>query len=560
MSVSSDPRHLGAFKTHFPGSSFSLDTWASLARERRPSRQKFHQRNQVKASRSHLRSLSSSPAPTPVVFSELAFLNKPSHQVTTAEDDERSERSGPSTSGRSSRPQSDKVDVTDGQIPPKEDNEGQASSAPLGQTQGPLARPQSIVWDIESQNDCLSDPVQSDAGLAATSIALNLRSSHWFAPPGPGKMDEQAIHSKPSPPQPIRMSSRSHSLPEVRERCNSGGDDQSTSLHPSHSASQGGYRQQCHSPERVTLLHSRPSVSRLVAPSPVPDAVEAPHVQVLGIPDGELDIGRVQTGILPFVDSFLEVPRSISAYHMEPPEIPSGINDNHVNEICRQPARTCARPFHFRSPAAQLREATSSVSFENDALEYYQTTGEQEHFSDLSYDPNNCPPFDWLSFCDPVAPRYEGESVGVVNDFGTAHDIDFARDLDVPDDYDYDYVGELNLRDFEQNVAGGHELEHGYGSEYGTVEDIDYFESQYDDPNASGDEVDFHESDQGELQNVITVDEDPEDDQPLAPALFEGRALLLGFSTSIGRQRSGLSDAEVDVAKRLHSHWRPQKL
>jgi len=287
-------------------------------------------------------------------------------------------------------------------------------------------------------------------------------------------------------------------------------------------------------------------------PSPVPDAVEDRHLE---IPDSELDIGHPQTGILPFVDSSLEVPRSISAYQLEPSEIPSGINDNHTNEICHQPARTCARPFHFRSPAAQLQEATSAISLENDALEYFQTIGEQEQFSDLYYDLVNCPPFDGLGFCDSVVPQYEADSDGVVHDFNTAHDIDLARDLDAPyDNYEYDYDGELNLRE-----VGGHESEHGYGSEYGSVEDIDYFEGQYD-PNVFEDEDDFHESDQGELQNGITVDEDAEDDQPLAPGLFEGRALLLGFSTSIGKQRNGLSEAEVDVAKRLHGHWRPQRL
>lgn len=429
-------------------------------------------------------------AATAAVFSELAFLNKPSYQIST-EDDVGSEQSHPCDASGQTR---SKVD----QAP---DIRKEGGDRPLGEIQDPSEGPRSIMWDIESRNSCLADPVRSDA-RATASMVLDLCNSHWFAPPDPP--------------------SRRHSLPKAE----GDKDDPSSSLHPSHSASQGGYRP------------AQPSASKYfsqaAAPSPKPSS---PNEDPFEIGNDELDIGKD----LPFVDAFLEVPAH-SRTSVQPVD---------VGETCHSPAARPARPFRFRIPATQV-DAASAMSLAGDTRYYQQ--GQPCHVSHPRFD---------VDICDSWVPWYEddGDSardVGTVapdldgqyDDYGDgAYDVgigdlygDGAYDVSIDDLYD-------DCGDGAYDVGIGDPYDdYGYdpgqdGSGYGFMENYDW-----------DDEDGFQESDQGEPSFSC------EDEQPLAAGLFEGRALLLGLLTSDRRQQSGLSEAEVDVAKRLDGHWWPQRL
>ncbi|KAL4075924.1 hypothetical protein J3A83DRAFT_2083345 [Scleroderma citrinum] len=500
-------------------------------------------------------SSSKKSAPSPILFSEFAFLNKPSQKVSPAKDDAGSERSHSSRSSQSSHSNR----ATDSRFSPKKDAECRKVSAPHTKMQDPLERPQSVVWDIKSQKTCPPGPVQSDVGATA-SVVLNLRSSHWFAPPDPENVhNEPVIHSKPSPPRQMKMPSRSHSLPGILEKCS---DDQSSSLHPSHSASQAGYYQPCHTPEHVTF-HSQPETSkyfsRRVEPSYVPDPrpSSAPgcNFQVLGTPDEELNTGHMQPVIPSFMDPSLQIPQSVLI--CPDPELLSGLSNSPVNELCHQPIPKGVRPFYGKFPMAQLMETASSASLEDDARGYYECI--EERPADPYSEPIGCSTFDGFSLDSALVSLYESDDNNeIANDFTAEQDIDLTRDFNIP----YDYDEELSVRALEQGAVGadsGHDLEDRLQRGCNFVEggvDIDYFDDQYDDSNAFGNDDGFHRSDR-EMRSSV-MDEDAEGELPLAPGLFEGRALLLGLLTSM-KQQSGLSDAEVDVAKRLHGHWRPRR-
>ncbi|KAI6047259.1 hypothetical protein EDC04DRAFT_2887066 [Pisolithus marmoratus] len=465
-------------------------------------------------------------APCADSFSELAFLNKA--KAINSKDVADSDAS-PSAPQQSSHPPSDRDDIPNHRSTPDKDAKNQKSVGDQLQSRELPEEHQSIVWDIESQNGCLSDAQNSSAGSAAkasASVVVNVRTSRWFAPANTYTApDRLEIESKPSKRTPSKRGLLlSRSLPCVVESDKADPvllrDREGSSLHPSHSASQTEYFSQ---------------------PCPVSATATRRFVQETSV--GTQMLGQGGNSVTFDVDSIpgefsppsFDTSRGLAAH-----EIRDGWT---AIEVSSQPPAmfpTDVGPFCVTSVAhEQPGTAPSYVSFDDRG--YYETVDDRQPFHTLN-EPIGYPPSDEIGFYDCEAPWY-GDDPSMMDDLGVEPNFDFwpeshveDRELtDAADGQDPDTIKEAGLDDEPERECEVYPT--GYR---GSVADDmdDYCVWQHDDN-----------------EHVLGGE------QPQALNFQEGRALLLGISTPPRLQGpNGLFRAELDVATRLRDHWQRQRL
>ncbi|KAI6105652.1 hypothetical protein F5141DRAFT_140958 [Pisolithus sp. B1] len=184
-------------------------------------------------------------APRADAFSELAFLSKA--KITGCNDGGDSETASLSASQQLSQPLSDRDDTPNHCSTPDKDDDNQKMVGNQLKTQELPEEHQSVVWDIESRNECLLDAQNfpTSSAARASSVVMDVRASRWFAPAGTSKdPNRPERESKPSEATPSkRRSLRSRSLlcPLESEKAVLLQDGEDSTLHPSHSASQTQY-------------------------------------------------------------------------------------------------------------------------------------------------------------------------------------------------------------------------------------------------------------------------------------------------------------------------------
>lgn len=511
-----------------------------------------------KASAKTKAALSKKQAPSTDSFSERAFLSKT--KATSSKDVADSEGSS-SASHQCSHPPSDRDNTSNHCSIPDKDDRSEKLVGNQVQTQELPEEHQSIVWDIESRNGCSSAAQGSPTGSvakASASVVMDVRTSRWFAPADTGKVtDQPEVISKPpeSTPtkrEPVPCAAESGEADPVFLH-----DRESSSLHPSHSASQTEYHQRHSLEGPADVSAPRPTSSRYfsgarpaIPPCIAPDAsATATHHFTQGPSNGTPKFRTRGSSVNFQVDSVLGEP-SLPSFYMSTHDICGGMSGNYAIKVSSQPPAmfsTDTSPIHVTFAAyEQPAIAPSYVSLDDQGR--YEAVDDRQQYHNLN-EAISCRPSDGIGFHDCEVPWYSDDTPVVMDDPGVGQNVDFwpeshveDRGLgDAADGYDLDTIGEPGFEDGLEWQYDAYPAEHD-GS---VLEDADdYCVWQY-----------------GDNERASSVWEDAEDEEPEASNFLEGRTLLFGTSTpSRSRGPSGLYKTELDVGTRLRGHWQRQRL
>ncbi|KAI6110474.1 hypothetical protein EDD17DRAFT_311641 [Pisolithus thermaeus] len=502
-------------------------------------------------------------APRADAFSELAFLSKA--KITSRNDGGDSETASLSASQQLSQPLSDRDDIPNHCSAPDKDDDNQKTVGNQLQAQELPEEHQSVVWDIESRNECLLDAQNSPTGSAAraSSVVMDVRASCWFAPAATSKdPDRPERESKPSEATPSErelLRSRSLLCPLDSEKAVLLQDGEDSSLHPSHSASQTQYHRR-RSLEAAAIVPAKRQVFPSYFSQPCPAVLPhiAPDANATGTHHfiqeplvGPQKFVQEGNGVTFDVDSvlgglplhFFDMPCGPTAY-----EIRDGWSGNSAVEVLSQPPGTFpadAMPLDGTFATHEQPETAPSYVSLNDR-DYYEMADDRRPLHALN-GPIGCLPSDGVGFYDDEVPWY-GDDTPVMDDLGVEENFDLWAEShvgdrglsDAIDGHDQDIIGEASFDEPEWE----HEAYlTGYGGSVSEDKD-DYCVWQHDG-----------------TERASSVWQDAEGEQPQALNFSEGRALLLGISTPPRTRRaSGLFKAELDVVTRLRNHWQRQRL
>ncbi|KAI6119413.1 hypothetical protein EDD16DRAFT_941941 [Pisolithus croceorrhizus] len=300
---------------------------------------------------------------------------------------------------------------------------------------------QSVVWDIESRNECLLDAQNfpTSSAARASSVVMDVRASRWFAPADTSKdPNRPERESKPSEATPSkRRSLRSRSLlcPLESEKAVLLQDGEDSTLHPSHSASQTQYHRRRSLGDAAVVSVQRQVFSSYfcqtcpaVLPHIVADAnatgthhfIQEPLIGPQKfVQEGNsvtFDVDSVLGG-LPL--HFFDVPRCPTAY-----EIRGGWSDNSAVEVSPQPPGTFPAddmPLDDTFATHEQPETAPSYASFNDQG-YYEMADDRRPLHALNGS-IGCLPSDGVGFYDDEVPWY-GDDTPVMDDLGVEENFD----------------------------------------------------------------------------------------------------------------------------------------
>lgn len=481
------------------------------------------------------------------LFSESAFLNKPSEERVVDHSKNDDDSDGSSVSSISNHP----IPKTMRATKQTKKDRGKCTETPAVKTPQASTRTaaESEVWDIELQSKLPSSvrDVSSEPGATGSvPVVLDLRGAEWAASINVAK--EYPEHRNKTPSLCVPRSQSGHSVVCTSPLAISDKHDELCiphavdvpSIHPSHSASQVGRRAADPQPSDLPLVASK----YFIEPKPVSvqefaagslqtsrsnDGIDVLGSQIPGqdAEDAALAVQTIPRMVSP-INSLVSVPQPMIAfqtrYDMTPLEFPSDVSPYddcyaHV-DVPWEPLVGTYRGY-LESSVVETQGDRTVIS----ALEHHHP----HQSSHTTWD--WCQP--WYPLADLATDDVEGIPVE-----------DYAYGPYDPSAQEYDDLGARGSG-FEPCY-----FEEGpFSEQWFCMDETGQDSPEYEDEAVDGSICYSEES--------LRDGESGEDE----PGFLEGRALLQGVPERLRCVGlSGLVQAEMDVASRLRDHWRPLRL